>query len=319
MENALIIKLGYSETLEDGISQDVSFGDVLRTTFILRFFENYHVTWLTDKKAFPLLKDNKYISRVLLWGPEVVENLKGKFFDTVINFEKLKEVYLLVDSLKYKKLFGFSSAILYDKQRHSLKHRKLFKLSQSIESRRKNKDCWQKILVEIIGKKWEEQKYVLGYHPKSKEKYDLGFNWTTSRRWTNKAWPKRYWSRLEELIQGKYFISWQKGLSNLYDYMDWINSCRLIVTADTLGLHLALALEKSVIALFGPTSPHEIYFYDCGTYLLPEFPLSLKIEKNCMPCFKPSCRRGKLCIEHILPERVKKKIDEEFKKSKNSG
>ncbi|MCF7916182.1 MAG: glycosyltransferase family 9 protein [Candidatus Omnitrophica bacterium] len=312
MKKALIIKLGYSETLEDGISQDVSFGDVLRTTFILHFFKDYHVSWLADKKALPLLVNNPYINNILLWNSGDVKKIKGRYFDIVVNFEKLKDIYILIDSLKIDNFFGFSLATLYDKQRHSLGSRKLFKLSESIEDRRKNKFCWQKILAEIINKKWKGEKYILGYKPRSNEQYDIGFNWTVSKRWTNKAWPKGYWNKLEDLIKGKYSVSWQQGHNNLYEYMEWINSCRLIVTADTLGLHLALALKKKAIGLFGPTSPREIFFYNSSGYLLPDF------SCNCMPCFMPNCKRGKPCIEYIFPEKVKNKIDEEITQNTNS-
>lgn len=312
MKRVLIIKLGYSETLEEGVSQDVSFGDIIRTTFILNFFKDYYVAWLTDKKALPLLENNKYINKIFLWGPGSRDKLKEKFFDVVINFEKLKEVYLLVDSLKYKKLFGFSSAILYDKQRHNLHHRKLFRLSQSIADRKRNKYCWQKILAEIIGERWSGQEYILGYQPKSKKIYDVGFNWTTSKRWTNKVWPKSHWYSLERMIRDQYSISWQKGLHNLYDYMEWVNSCRLLVTADTLGLHLALALRRRAIGLFGPTSSHEIHLYDRGVSLLP------KLRHGCIPCFRTSCRRRDPCMKYILPLQVKDAIDEELKKIKYS-
>jgi len=308
MKKVLIIKLGYSETLENGISQAVSFGDVLRTTFILHFFKNYQVSWLTDEKALPLLEGNKQIDEILLCKPKTIERLKGKVFDTVINFEKLKEIYLLCDSLKAKKFFGFSAAILYDVQKLAFGNRKLFELCESVENRKRNRRCWQEILAKVIGKKWGGEDYILGYQPKSKVEYDIGFNWATSKRWTNKAWPRPHWDKLEGLIKGNYSISWQRGQNNLYDYIEWINSCRLIVTADTLGLHLGLALKKRVISLFGPTSPYEFCFYSRGTYLVPD------LSRSCIPCFMPTCSMKRRCMEYILPEKVKERIDEEFKK-----
>lgn len=308
MKKVLIIKLGYSETLENGISREVSFGDVLRTTFILHFFKNCHVSWFTDEKALPLLEGNKRVDEILLCKPKTIECLKGKAFDTVINFEKLKEIYLLCDSLKVKKFFGFSAATLYDAQKHTLGNRKLFELCKSIENRKKNRRCWQEILAEVIRKKWEKEDYILGYQPQSKVKYDVGFNWTTSKRWTNKAWPRAYWDKLEGLTKSNYSISWQRGQNNLHDYIEWVNSCRLIVTADTLGLHLGLALKKRVIGLFGPTSPHEFCFYGLGTYLIPD------LSYSCIPCFMPTCSKKRQCMEYILPEKVKGRIDEEFKK-----
>ncbi len=62
-KQVLIVKTGYSETLDQYTTGAVSLGDVLRTTVILHRFppETHAVTWLTDLKSLPLLKDNPYI------------------------------------------------------------------------------------------------------------------------------------------------------------------------------------------------------------------------------------------------------------------
>ncbi len=56
-------------------------------------------------------------------------------------------------------------------------------------------------------------------------------------------------------------FSWQEGKENLKEYIEWINSCETIITQDSLGMHIAMALDKRVIALFGPTNYMEIYPY----------------------------------------------------------
>ena len=54
MAKILIVKMGYSETLDSHMSRISSLGDVLRTTVILHLFKNDHVTWLVDEKAYLL-------------------------------------------------------------------------------------------------------------------------------------------------------------------------------------------------------------------------------------------------------------------------
>jgi heptosyltransferase-2 len=66
---------------------------------------------------------------------------------------------------------------------------------------------------------------------------------------------------LKEGAPGGVQRAWQQGKNSLFEYMDWINSCRLIISHDSLGLHLAFALDKEVIGLFGPTDPTEVFFY----------------------------------------------------------
>lgn len=48
-------------------------------------------------------------------------------------------------------------------------------------------------------------------------------------------------------------------VDNIYHYIDWLNKCRIIVSNDSLGLHLVLALKKKVLGLFCPTSDKEVF------------------------------------------------------------
>ena len=115
--------------------------------------------------------------------------------------------------------------------------------------------------------------------------------------------PQENWATLKKLMDGQYTYSMQQGLENLNTYMDWINSCRLLVTNDSLGLHIALALRKKVVVLYGPTNPHETYFYDRGEILYPD------VDYPCIPCLAPTCTQPRLCMEFIEPAAVKQRID----------
>lgn len=314
MKKVLIIKLGYSETLDSMLSLTTSLGDVLRTTVILHFFKNSHITWLVDKKAHPLLENNKYIDRICIYDPNNIDQFKKEQFDIIVNLEKLPEICSLSDSLQAREYFGFRLTNLNNETYSNFSlNNKLIEFTQDLDKRRENKDCWQKIMAEALGRKWLGQGYILGYKPNSKIRYDVGFNWTVGNKWTNKVWPRAYWDRLENLIKDEYSISWQQGLNSIYEYIDWIKSCKLIVTADTLGLHISLTLKKRVVALFGPTSSREIYFYNCGSFLLPEAPY------KCIPCLKPYCDKERQCMEYINPEKVKERIEHEFKKNKTAS
>ncbi len=313
-KKVLIIKLGYSETLDSSLSLTTSLGDVLRTTVILHFFKDSHITWMVDEKALPLLEDNKYIDKIMVYNPNAVFQLKKEKFDIIVNLEKVPEICTFSDSLVANEYFGFSlNGAKNNNRKYSCSSKKLIELTQNLNKKRKNKHCWQMVLAEVLDKHWNGQEYILGYKPKSKIQYDIGFNWTTGHKWTNKAWPRDYWKRLERLLKDKYSISWQEGLNSIHEYIDWINSCRLIITADSLGLHLGLALKKRVIALFGPTSYREIYFYNRGSFLLPEAPY------KCIPCLNSHCDKKRQCMEYILPEMVQKRIENGFKANKSPG
>lgn len=293
MAKVLIIKLGYSETIDPGIGKVTSLGDVLRTTVILSPFVNDHVTWLVDEHAYPLLEGNPYIARILPYDLTSVLQLQRERFDTVINLEKVPGICALADSISAWRRYGFrfdemqGTAEAYDGCE------KVFGLCRDSEFKRSYQGCWQESLLQIVGAPWEGQEYILGYAPKSSEEFDVGLNWAVGSKWPNKAWPAEKWGQLKELMEGRYTYSTQQGMDDLRDYMEWINSCRLLVTNDSLGLHIAIALRKKVVVLYGPTNPNEIYFYDRGTVLYPT------AGYECIPCLEPRCSQTVPCMEMI--------------------
>lgn len=307
-EKILIVKLGFTETIDRTISTDnVSLGDVFRTTAILHLFKKHSVTWLTTKEAIPLLADNPYIEKLLVYDLTTTLQLHSEYFDMVINLEKVPGVCALTDSIHAWRRYGFrfdpktGSAEAYEYSYEAVAN------SENPGLRRKMKKNWIEILYDMVGAKWHGQGYVLGYKPKTKERFDIGFNIKVGRRWPSKAWPEENWKRLEKLAGRKYSVSYQQSLSDITGYIDWINSCRVIVSNDSLGLHLAIALKKKVVSLFGPTSEKEVYMFDNGAIVKP----SKKLK--CMPCFSTHCKYGRSCMHMIKPETVYKRIEEIIK------
>jgi len=148
----------------------------------------------------------------------------------------------------------------------------------------RSKVYWQQALIEMLGMSWNNQHYAVGYVPQLPEKFDIGFNYEVGSKWPNKGMGKTLWTALERRLSDKGFsISWQEGKNNLYDYMDWIGSCRMLITNDSLGMHLAFAFNKKSICLFGPTDSSEVYFYPGSTLIVSA------IECSQMPCMKPQC------------------------------
>ncbi|MBU4313086.1 MAG: glycosyltransferase family 9 protein [Candidatus Omnitrophica bacterium] len=299
----LIVKLGFTETIDKRIStEDVSLGDVFRTTVILHLFKKDEVSWLTTKEASSLLVDNPYIDRLLIYDLTIALQLKSEQFDIIINLEKVPGICALTDSIHAWKRYGFrfdakkGIAEAYEHSYEALAN------SEDPNLRRNMKKNWTQMLYEMVGARWSGKGYVLAYRPKTKEKFDIGFNIKVGRRWPNKAWPEENWHKLERLIGDSYSVSYQQSLDNINGYIDWLNSCRLIVTNDSLGLHLAIALNKKIIVMFGPTSEKEIFLFNGGILIRPEK------RSRCMPCFNTVCKYGRSCICDIKPEVAYKNI-----------
>ena len=70
----------------------------------------------------------------------------------------------------------------------------------------------------------------------------------------------------------------------------------LFIASDTGPLHLAAALEKPVVAIFGPKDPVTYGPYGCPSVIVRK-------DIACAPCKKRKCRRPD-CILKIRPEEV---------------
>ena len=95
------------------------------------------------------------------------------------------------------------------------------------------------------------------------------------------------------------------GKTTLQEVGALIESCDVVVTADTGSLHIALALDKPVVALFGPTDP-KLWGPLTGT-----FKVLVNDELDCLGCRKRRCPKpDQYCMSGIEPVRVKKAIFE---------
>lgn len=302
----LIIKLGYSETLDREISRSVSLGDVLRCTVILSVLKelhpNSHITWLASSESAPLVLHNPLIDMVYMWDEFMPFVLMEEKFDIVINLEKVHGICALTNMINAWEKIGFR----FDSQRGSFDtYMRSHSAKKYIFDKTENnkRDIWQKVLVEMIGGEWRTQEYSLGYQPTSKVQFDVGFNYLVGNKWPTKALDEKKWKELEKTLTDMgVSVSWQKGTTDLYEYMEWINSCKVIVSNDSLGLHLALALKKYVVGIFGPTDPSEIYFYNRGEAIVPN------INYDCIPCYNPNCHKDTVCMDYVESGNILKAI-----------
>src|SRR6185295_1139781 len=74
-----------------------------------------------------------------------------------------------------------------------------------------------------------------------------------------------------------------------------VDLCDVMVTGDTMALHLAAALRKRIVALFGPTSAVEIELYGRGAKVIPS-------TMPCLGCYLSDCDIRLSCMENITPD-----------------
>jgi heptosyltransferase-2 len=299
VKTVLIIKLGYCETLvkEEGFSP--SLGDVFRHTVLLHHYKDYHVTWLTSSSAALLLQHNPYIDKLLIYGAFDEKNLAGTYFDEVLCLEKAETLCNIARSVNTSRHLGFGW------KRNNVHAHPMARKALDVANGKKHRHTIQELLYEMVGARWQGEDYVLAPRPAPIEIHDIGLNYQVGSKWPSKAWPMANWKALDKLCKMEgWDVSWQQGCSNLNDYINWISSCRLIVTCDSLGMHLGLALKKKVIALFGPTPSEQIYMYDRGVII--------RAPGACRhaPCMRSQCELKSRCMMDIQPSEVLNTIRE---------
>jgi heptosyltransferase-2 len=75
-----------------------------------------------------------------------------------------------------------------------------------------------------------------------------------------------------------------------------VDRVEVVVTGDSLGMHLAIALRKHVVVWFGVTCPAEIELYGRGIKLLADV--------GCAPCWRRSCDQEPKCYDRVAPELI---------------
>ena len=308
----LIIKTGYSELLEkENNSRVVSLGDILRTTPLLHIYKKDHVTWVTDKSAFPLLEGIESLDRLLPFDWITAEQLKEEKYDVVINLEKIAGICAFSDKISVSRSrYGFVFDPVEGKAIADDNSAQILAVSSDLKLKKENTTPAQELLFGLVGEKWGGEEYLLGHKSKNEEKYDVALNNLVGTKWPSKAWDMPLWDKLESLLVSQgYSVTRQdrqeKGvLTNLKDYVDWVNSSKLVVTNDSLGLHLGLALKKKTLLLSGPIPSAETYFYGRGEAILPEK------RFDCLPCFLSKCCKEEFCMDSISPEKVLGRVKE---------
>jgi len=153
-------------------------------------------------------------------------------------------------------------------------------------------------------------------------------------RWDNKRWPAESFAavvkQLSKYLHLRFAILGGKedqplgqiiardnpgrcldltGQTSLPEMVEWIRLSSLAITNDTGPMHVAAALNKPVVAIFGPTDPRST-----GPYGQPQNVLQ-QTGLGCVPCLKSVCRCSDplSCLRSITPSMVCEKTREILK------
>jgi heptosyltransferase-2 len=283
-QSTLIIKLG-------------AMGDVLRTTSILNRLPG-PVTWVTRPASVPLLENNPRIA-TLLSLDEARTALQGRRFDLAACLDDEPEACRLLDLVEYDRHVG---AYLDDGQvRYGDSARGWYDMGlvsrfgkeRADELKRLNTRSFQEHLFGTFGLEFAGDEYVFGYAPQDADPRRVGIEMRADARWQWKRWG-RYPELIERLRADGCEIFVFEPRDDLRDFIADVNRCSLVVTGDTLTMHIALALKKRVVAVFGPTSAPEIYDYGRLTKVVSPI--------DCICCYLKTCDKSPNCMDRIATD-----------------
>jgi heptosyltransferase-2 len=76
----------------------------------------------------------------------------------------------------------------------------------------------------------------------------------------------------------------------------WMDTADLVLSGCSLGMHIAIALRKYVIAWFGVSCLQEVDLYDRG--------VRIQSDVACSPCWKKSCNQEPKCYDMVAPKLI---------------
>jgi heptosyltransferase-2 len=290
------------------------------------------IYWLTLKNAAPLLLYNEFIDKVLIWDYESILLLRSMEFDVVMNVDKSTRACSLVKSLKSKNKLGFGlnkfgSIIPMNDSAH---YNYILGLNDDLKFK-VNQRTGQDILSETLEVEYIRNEYILNltdeelnFCKEYKKKHQIhdkelvvGFNTGCSELYPNKKMTIEQHVYLIEKLSNfdKIKIVLLGGPEDttrnnqIGEYVGdkailtpttqgvrrgvcYENIADIVITGDSFGMHVAIALRKFVIAWFGLSCWTEIDLFDRGIKLTPD-------GLFCAPCWKRVCPYNLECISGI--------------------
>lgn len=80
-----------------------------------------------------------------------------------------------------------------------------------------------------------------------------------------------------------------------------VSRCAVLVTGDTMALHVGVAMEVPVVAIFGPTCEQEIDLFGRGEKIVTSV--------ACAPCYRRECNLSPTCMDDISLTRVAEAVE----------
>ena len=319
MTRILIIKLG-------------ALGDVINTLPLVNIIKkhlNAEIHWLVAPLSYPLVDSHASVDRTILFDkknfktslPEAIKKIRQTKYDIVLDLQRLLKSGLFCMAAKAEQRIGFDKkrckemSWLFPFERIPPSDPNAHMLTQYLEFAKylgikSNESTWDIPWVKQLDNNTLniEHDYIV---------LNIGATKPANR------WSAENFARLAEIITektdflplltgGKEDQAYSKvikakaackikdtcGKTSIKELAIIISNAKCVVSCDTGPMHLAVALKKNLIALFGPSNPARTGPFK-GTIIQQQL--------HCSPCNRKKCDNP-VCMERIKPEHVMVKL-----------
>ncbi len=323
-----------------------SLGDVIHALPFLKSvkdsFPDYRVDWIINRNLKGLIEDNPLINRVHVIDKEswkkaanmitslsdimsLRKTLRAEHYDLVVDLQGLLRSGIMAHFAAASKTIGFDDAregsrFFYDEKipTYGVSHA----VDRSLEAAR------------AVGAEVTHAEFPLPVQDNKKVNIkqligndDAYIIIAPSARWQSKRWPASYFASLISKLRVRCIIIGSNndmrlvkqvmdsaldnainfcGKTDLKELIALISGSLAVVSNDSGPMHIAAALDKPTIALFGPTNPKKTGPYGWQTNR------HLKVIRSdipCSPCRKKDCA-DLSCMHNIQVETVQKELEE---------
>ena len=277
------------------------------------------VTWLTRKSAAGLFDGNALVDEVLTTDDAVTAaRLATESFDVVLCPDADPDAAVLAAMAKGKERRGYVRDATGRIVPLGPGAARWLHMGLSDTTKKANTETYQKLVAEVLGLDPRAVKEPI-LEPSRRDAADvraaanalpgrgplLGLNTGAGGRWAYKVWTREHqltFLRLatdaglrvlllggpEEVETHQALLAanagrpvFDGGNHNSYGrFAAWIDQCAVVVTSDSLAVHVAAARKVPAVVLFGPTSAAEIELYGRGEKLVQP-------GLDCLCCYLP--------------------------------
>ena len=299
------------------------------------------IYWVTEERHMPLLLNNPFVDFVMPFNFRTVAVMREMKFDVICNVDKIPEACAFVNSLSAGSKLGFGlheNGVVVPLNEGSEYN---YRLGLDDELKfRINTKTQPEMLREMFELDREPDSYVLHVTPEEAAIKDrfiaghglrppvIGINTGSSNAFPNKRFSENHIIEmvdilfetgggrpvilvggLEDVERNRRYAGLLPGKvintpadEGLRRGIAYLNICDIVVTGDTLGMHMAIGLGKQVVAWFNVTCPAEIELFGRG--------IKVVSEVSCSPCWKKVCDKNLVCLDEPVPKRVNEAVGE---------